>query len=122
MKKLLFLTIIVLTASLGISQSNESKNLLLKKFSSEEIKAMDKETFKFNAYCAKNAFVLMDMPQEKAGDHAINGARNIKDLNNINFYELNVELKEEEYQYFTVLGTDKLLMIKPISLIKTEVK
>jgi hypothetical protein len=122
MKKLLILSLITLASSLAFSQTNDVEKLLLKKFTASEIKSMDIETLRFNSYCIKNAFVVMDMPTEKTGDHAINGARNIGDMNNINFFDLNVDLKEEQYQYFTILGTDKLLMIKPISLIKTELK
>jgi hypothetical protein len=109
-----------LFAGSSFAQQSDIDERLLAKYSAEEVEAMDQETLAFNTYCIEHAFEIMPFPAEKEGDAAINGARNIQDLNNINFFELNVELKEDEYQYFKLLGTDKMLMIKPISLIKQE--
>lgn len=110
----------VLFAGQGIAQNNEYDSRLLVGFSESEIKNMDATELAFNTYCIENAFEIMPFPTEKEGDAAINGARKIADLNNINFYDLKVELKADEYQYFKILGTDKMLMIKPITLIKQE--
>jgi len=104
----------------GFAQNSTYDNRLLASFTEEEINEMDEETLAFNTYCIENAFEVMPFPVEKEGDAAINGARNIADLENINFFELNVTLKEDQYQYFKLLGTDKMLMIKPITLIKEE--
>ncbi|MCB9188501.1 MAG: hypothetical protein H6600_04765 [Flavobacteriales bacterium] len=104
----------------GIAQQSAFDNRLLVAFTEAEISEMDANTLAFNTYCIDNAFVIMPFPAEKEGDAAINGARNIPDLENINFFELNVDLKEDEYQYFKLLGTNKMLMIKPITLIKKE--
>lgn len=113
----LVFTIIVGT---GFSQHQDYDSRLLATFTEAEISEMDAETLAFNTFCIENAFEVMPFPTEKEGDAAINGARNIADLDNINFFELNITLKEDQYQYFRLLGTDKMLMIKPISLIKKE--
>ncbi len=122
MKKLLVLTVVSMIGLLSFAQSSTDTDKLLKKFTKEEIKSMSIETLRFNTYCIENAFEIVDFPKEKTGDQAINGARKIENLESVNFFDLNIELKDETYQYFTVLGTDKLLIVKPIFLIKTELK
>lgn len=120
-QKITLLTLIcTLFIGAGYSQQSDFDERLLAKFSIEELNAMDDNSLAFNTYCIESAFEIMPFPTEKEGDAAINGARNIADLESINFFELNVTLKEDQYQYFKLLGTDQMLMIKPISLIKQE--
>ncbi|CAG5087649.1 hypothetical protein [Parvicella tangerina] len=122
MKEIITILTLLFTLFLGsgFAQSPDIDDRLLVQFSQEELETMDKQELAFHTYCIENAFQVMPFPKEKAGDAAINGARNIKDLSTINFFELNITLKQDEYQYFTLLGTDKMLMIKPITLIKQE--
>lgn len=122
MRSIVTITTLFFTLALGsvFGQNTDFDERLLSKFSAEELNAMDESELAFNTYCIEHAFEVMPFPAEKEGDAAINGARNIQDLENINFFELNVELKEDQYQYFKLLGTDKMLMIKPITLIKQE--
>ncbi len=112
--------LLTLLVSAGFGQQSNYDERLLVAFSEEDLNAMDQEELAFNTFCIENAFEVMPFPSEKEGDHAINGARNIADLDAINFFELNITLKEDQYQYFKLLGTDQMLMIKPISLIKQE--
>lgn len=121
MKKLLLMTAIVLIGLSAFAQT-KSNNKLLKKFSATEIDAMDIETLRFNTYCVDNAFLIVDFPTEKSGNMAIDGDKTIANINAVNFFDLDIELLEEKYQYFTIAGTDKLLIVKPIFLIKSEIK
>ncbi|MCB9194797.1 MAG: hypothetical protein H6598_01050 [Flavobacteriales bacterium] len=107
-------------SSLAFGQQNNIDERLKAKFTESEINSMTNDELAFNIYCIEHAFIIMDFPKEKEGDAAINGARNITNLENINFFELNIELLEDQYQYFKILGTDKMLAIKPISLINKE--
>lgn len=122
MKKLILIAAVSMFGIAAFAQSSSDKKKLLKKFSTSEINEMDIETLRFNAYCADNAFQIVDFPAEKSGKVTLDGEKVIADINNVNFYDLNIELKEEEYQYFSIQGTTKLLMIKPIFLIKSEIK
>lgn len=119
-KTLLTLLLGLSLSSLTFAQQKSFDERLKVKFTDLEINSMSDEELAFNTYCIENAFVIMDFPTEKEGDAAINGARKIEDLQNINFFDLNIELKEDQYQYFKILGTDKMLAIKPISLINKE--
>ncbi len=121
MKHLAIVLLLLITFK-SIGQSSDFDKRLLKKFSQEELNNMTEEEIKFNTYCIQNAFFISDFPEEKTNDQAINGARKIDDVNNINFFELNIPLKEDAYQYFRILGSDKLLSVKPIFLIKSEIK
>jgi len=53
------------------------------------------------------------MPQEKIKANPSKfGEISIKNISKINFYKLNVELKENEYQSFVIKGTKKILIVK----------
>lgn len=122
MKKLLLIAAVAMFAMSAIAQNSAYTKKLLKKFSKTEINSMDIETLRFNTYCIENAFQIVDFPKEKSGKTKLDGEKVISDMNNVDFYDLNVELLEEQYQYFSIQGTDKLLMVKPIFLIKSEIK
>ena len=50
------------------------------------------------------------------------GEIKIKDVNNLNFYKLNIEIIENDYQFFAIEGTDKMLVVKSKSHILKEIK
>ena len=53
------------------------------------------------------------MPQEKIKANPSKfGEVSIKNIKKINFYDLNIPLKENDYQSFVIKGTQKVLMIK----------
>lgn len=96
------------------AQTND--NDLLVKFSSDEIENLKNnnvEEYQFLKHCVKNAFYLNPIPTEKmtSGQTRI-GSITIKDIDNINFFELNVELIQDDYQFFAIQGTDKMLVVK----------
>ncbi len=122
MKKLLLIaTIAMLGLSIHAQNSSDSKKLL-KKFSASEISSMDTETLKFNTHCINNAFTIEDLPTSKSNDSEISGTIVLNDLQNVNFFDLNIDLLDEKYQYFKIANTGKLLVVKPASIIKNEIK
>jgi hypothetical protein len=98
---------------------------LLKKFSVEELNQMAKsnpnELLFLNEFVV-NGFYVTDFPQEKAGAPEINGARKIDTLDAIDFFALNIPIKENDWQYYMILGTDKLLVVKSRNYVLNEMK
>lgn len=127
------ITLIVLLISLmfgtfqnGYSQSTNTVNydkLLLTKYSEKELNEMAKsnpdELAFLNAF-VKIGFYITDFPQGKENATEINGARKIENINDVNFFKLNIEIKENDYQYFTILGTNKLLVVKSKAMVLKE--
>lgn len=122
MKRSITLLILFVAFSFGtlFGQQSDFDERLLAKYTVEEVEAMGAEELAFNTYCIAHAFVVMPFPSEKKGNLTIDGSKNIDDLENINFFDLNIVLKEDQYQYFIISGTDQMLAVKPIFLIKQE--
>jgi hypothetical protein len=40
------------------------------------------------------------------------GSITINDIKNINFFELNIEIIQDDYQFFAIQGTDQMLVVK----------
>ena len=96
------------------------------KYSQEEIdniKAQDVDKYEYLKYCGKNAFYLNPIPTEKmsAGQTRI-GLITIKDVSNINFFELNLEIIQDDYQYFAIEGTDQMIVVKSKDHILKELR
>jgi hypothetical protein len=61
------------------------------------------------------------MPEEKIKANPSKfGEITIKNISKINFYQLNIELKEDDYQSFVIKGTKKILVVKSKSHILRE--
>ena len=125
LKFALAITCICLTF-LTSAQSKKIDDRLLVKYTSEELRTIKKESpeqIQFLNYCIDNAFYVTDLPTEKANknDGRI-GSIVVKDIENINFFQLGVELVQDDYQYFAIEGTDRLLVVKSIDHIKKEMK
>lgn len=116
MKNTLLVILFVATSLSVVAQSNKADKQLLAKYTVEEIntiKAEQPEEYKFLTYCIDNAFYIAEMPVEKIKANPSKfGEISIKNISKINFYQLNIELKENDYQSFVIKGTKKVLMIK----------
>ena len=124
MKNLVLALTLVLFSFGAFSQSNDIDKRLLAKYTIEElseIKVENPEQFKYLNYCLDKAWYITSLPKEKAkkGDGRV-GSISIKDINNINIYELNIEIIKDDYQFFAIEGTDKMLVIKSEDHIKKE--
>ena len=118
MKSILIIISIVATSFSAVAQSNNIDKRLLSKYSVEELNAIKKETpqqYQILNYCLDKAWYLSPLPVEKMkkNDGRI-GAIKIKDIKNINFFELNIELIQNDYQYFAIEGTEQMLVVKSI--------
>ena len=115
MKKLIVLFSIFLISGTAFSQKNDEA--LLVKYTKEEVKIMkaeQPEEYKYVKFCVNNAFYVANITQEKIDANPEQfGNVAINDINSINFFDLNIEIKEDRYQAFIIEGvTDKVLMVK----------
>lgn len=108
----------------SISSAQENDNALYVKYSKEEIRTMkieQSQEYEYIKYCVSNAFYVATISQEKIDANPSSfGKIAIEDTSNINFYELKIELKENEYQPFIIEGTKKILMVKSKTAILRE--
>jgi len=123
---LLVMAFIVASISVVAQTTKKDDKKLLVKYTVEEIntiKAEQPEEYKFLTYCIDNAFYIAEMPAEKIKANPSNfGEISIKNLSKINFYQLNISLKENDYQSFVIKGTSKVLIVKSKTHILRELK
>lgn len=120
------LVLLVLTSTMSFAQkSNDSDSRLLSKYSKEELKKLQKdspEEYSYLNYYVANCYKIMELPSEKGNAHEIKGTLSIKSLDNINIYDLKLETKDKDYQYYKIEGTTKLLVILSNEQIKNSYK
>ncbi|MCB9360580.1 MAG: hypothetical protein H6587_08340 [Flavobacteriales bacterium] len=121
-----FLIFLLLAFFNSFSQTNSSDKDLLVKFSDKEIQNLKEnniEEYEYLKYCARNSFYLNPIPTEKmtSGQTRV-GSIEIEDIKNINFYDLNIEIIQDDYQFFAIKGTDKMLVIKSKDHILKELR
>jgi hypothetical protein len=116
MKKVLIILIsIMFSGSMLFGQNTEFDSRLLVKYSVEELNKIEKENpseIRFLLHCIESAQYITPFPEGKEGAVEIIGEMEIRDINNINFFELNVELIQDNYQYYTIKDSNMLLVIK----------
>ena len=116
MKKVLVILIsIMFSGSTLFGQNTEFDSRLLVKYSVKELNKIEKENpseIRFLMHCIENAQYITPFPEGKEDAVEIIGEMEVKDINNINFFELNVELIQDNYQYYTIKDSKMLLVIK----------
>lgn len=120
MKKLLLFVGFSLISLAGMSQERSYSKALTDHFEVSELDAQSDEEIAYLEYTANNAFVISEFPKEKA-DNTQRYSTIELDLEKVNdFYDLDIEMKENDFQYFRISGTDKMLIIKSKSIVKRE--
>jgi hypothetical protein len=76
----------------------------------------------FLNYCIDNAFTIMPLPEEKRAASEIRGTIQINDLEEINFFDLGLELEEVNWQYYIIEGTQKMIVIFSKEEIENKMK
>ncbi len=121
MKKVtVIITLLIALVGTTTAQTSKTTDRLSAKYSTTELEALSAEEINFENHILDNGYFIFEISTEKEQSSPINGARKITDLANVNIYELDITLKEDQYQYFKILGTNKAIAIKPLSLIKSE--
>ena len=123
MKNLLLLTFLLFTASISSQSSTSFDERLLELFSQEELETIQKnEPYRLELieYCLDNAYYFVEAPKEKDYSTRLSGTVEINDVKNFNFFKLEIQLKENDYQYFKVKDKDLLLVVKSGQHVSTE--
>lgn len=113
-KKLLICSMTFLSVGLFYGQNVEADKRLEAKFSKAELVELthtNQSELEFLNYCIENAYTIMPLPNEKLGASEIRGTIEINNLNNINFFDLGLELEEVNWQYYVIEGTQKMIVI-----------
>ena len=70
--------------------------------------------WKFKKYCEEEALYFVTVPSEKKNDVTISGDLNLIDDAKATYVDYGIELKENETQYFKLIGSDKMLAAKSL--------
>lgn len=114
MKKIYLVALFMSFAFASISQNDAIDARLNSKFSKKELQELQSKNpseLAFLNFYVANAYQVTPMPSGKGGTHEIKGSVKLTDINTINIYELNLTPLQKDYQYYTIEGTDKLLVI-----------
>jgi len=126
MKKIIAILSFIICFSAVNAQTTDPDNQLLAKYSKKELKKLKKEQpqeYDFAKYCVDNAFYIASLSKEKNAANPVKyGEITINDISNINFFELNIELKQSDFQTFVIKGANKLLIIRSKDFILQELK
>lgn len=113
-KKLLICSIAFLGVGLLYGQSVEPDVRLEAKYSKAELQTLkgnNQAELAYLNYCIDNAYTIMPFPEEKAAASELKGVVQLTSLENINFFDLGLEIENENWQYYRIDGETKLLVI-----------
>ncbi len=101
-------------------KSNDVDKKLLAKYSQSDLDKMknfNPEAYNFHVRVLSNGWYITDFPKQKAQqskgrytDITLTQA----EMDDFNIYQHNIELLENDYQYFRVNGGEKMLVIRSI--------
>ncbi len=115
MKKVIIVLIsIICSGSMLFGQNTAFDSRLLVRYSVEELNEIKKENpseIKFLTYCLDNAFYIGDYPKEKEGKINLDGVKQVENINEINLYELKIEILDGRNQLFSINNNSKLLVV-----------
>lgn len=120
MIKICLATLFLMLSVILYGQDFDSR--LLVKYSAQELAELKENNpaqLEFLHACLEKAFYITDIPKGKGFinedgtmSDMVKGEVVIEDLNQVNFFALNIELIEDRYQSFKIKGHDKLLVVR----------
>jgi hypothetical protein len=79
------------------------------------------EKISFDDYCNRFALSYLKIPAEKISSVNYSGELKMKDTGNSpELKDYNVKLKENTTQYYRLKKSDKILVVKPLSLLRSN--
>ncbi|PHR50032.1 MAG: hypothetical protein COA32_02550 [Fluviicola sp.] len=120
MMKSFLLIAIISIASFGFSQSSHDDRLLEKYSEKEltELKTEQPEEYQVLVNALERGIFIGEIPTQKGKDVQFDGELDIDPSGDHTFISLGIELKETNYQYFKIKGTNMLVGVLPKSLLK----
>jgi hypothetical protein len=114
MKKIIITCCVLFLGTVAFAQGSINNDLLVKftKIELETIKKNSPTKYAYLEHCVKNAFYVAAMPEEKVKANPTKFKEIDVKLPITNFYELKIDVLENEYQSFVIKGTKKVLMVK----------
>lgn len=119
MTKIIALLTLLFVVSIGYSQQHDSR--LLERYSTEELDELQQENpteYQVLHKALEKAIFIGPIPTEKGSDVQFDGELEIDPNEEHTFISLGITLKENEYQYFKIQGTNQMVGVLPKSLIK----
>lgn len=123
MKNLFIVSFLIFSATFSAQSTNSYDERLLELFSEQEIKDISNEDpyrIQLIEYCFDNAYYFVETSASKDYSSRISGTVEIDDVKDFNFFKLNIEFKENDYQYYKVKDQDLLLVVKSGQHISVE--
>jgi len=124
-KKVLISVVALFSIGFSYAQEVEIDSRLEAKYTKVELISLQETNaseLSFLNYCVENAFNITPFPVEKAGVSEMQSPIEIDDLNAINFFQLGLTIENVEWQYYPILGTDKLLVVYSRETIEANMK
>ncbi len=124
-KKILISMIALFSLGFSYAQDVKIDSRLEARYTKEELNSLQKNNAKelsFLTYCIENAYSITPFPVGKSGVSELGSPIRITDLNAVNFFQLGLNIKNVEWQYFPVEGTDKLLVVYSRETIMANMK
>ena len=118
-KSLLLITALFM-AGISFSQSSHDSRLL-ERYSDEELtelKNSEPEEYQVLVNALERGIFIGEIPTQKGKDIQFNGELDCDPEEEHTFISLGIELKEREYQYFKISGTNMLVGVLPKRLLK----
>jgi hypothetical protein len=113
MLKMLMICLALVLSSAVMAQKHDGR--LDVKYSKEDITKMMKDApdqYQSLIFDLDKAWYVTDFPKEKAGQSDRSKAIQLNDIENVNILELNIEILDNDYQYFRINGGDRMLVIR----------
>jgi hypothetical protein len=123
MKNIFIASFLILSSFLTAQNTAKYDARLLELFSEEELTKINKEDsyrFQLIEFCLDHASYFVETSSSKDFTERISGTVDIADVKKFNFFKLEIELLENDYQYFKVKDKDLLLVVKSGQHISTE--
>lgn len=119
MKSFLLIAVIFIT-SFSFSQSIHDSRLLEKYSEAEltKLKEAQPKEYQILVNALERGIFIGEIPTQKGKDVQFDGELDIDPSVDHTFISLGIELKENNYQYFRITGTNMMVGVLPKSLLK----
>jgi hypothetical protein len=124
MKNIFIASFLILSSFLTAQNNSNYDVRLLELFSENEISnIMEEDPYRIQLieYCLDHAFYFVETSKSKDFSERISGTVKIDDVENFNFFKLEIEMLENDYQYFKVKDKELLLVVKSGQHISSEI-
>lgn len=120
MMKSFLLAATLFIASIGFSQSSHDSRLLEKYSEAEltEIKNSQPDQYQILVNALDKGIFIGEIPTQKGKDIQFDGELDIDPNKEHTFISLGIVLKENNYQYFKISGTNMMVGVLPKRLLK----